>query len=125
MVEGIRRKQGKHGWVEGTYTEMKRSWGRLVRQMAEGYSLPLREEVYMTYLIFEPNRRRDPSNVRAGAVKIIEDGLKGCALSNDGWRNILDSREFLAVDKEAPGVAVFLSDERVLERDEAMEMQNG
>lgn len=126
ILEGVRRARGKTGWTSGTYSEMKRKWGDMIRNLAEAYETPLYPEgAHLTYLIFEPNRRRDPSNVRCGAVKLIEDGLQEAGvLRNDGWKDVLDSREHLEVDPVAPGVAVFLRTDRVLEKHEAMEMEN-
>lgn len=45
---------------------------------------------FFTYLFVEPDRRRDPSNVVGGGVKLIEDALQAAELlPNDGWQHVL------------------------------------
>ena len=44
--------------------------------------------VEITYTFFEPNRRRDKSNVAAFGIKVIEDALAMCGLlKDDGWQS--------------------------------------
>src|SRR5688572_419537 len=44
---------------------------------------------YWTYCFVEPDRRRDPLNILAGAVKCIEDALvKGELAPGDGWAGV-------------------------------------
>ena len=40
--------------------------------------------VEITYTFYEPNRRRDKSNVAAFGVKVIEDALVMCGVLEDG-----------------------------------------
>lgn len=49
---------------------------------------------------FEPNKKRDPSNVRAGAEKIILDALQNMRIiRNDNWRWLKDEPADVAIDR--------------------------
>lgn len=63
------------------------------------------------YCWVEPNRKRDPRNVAAGA-KYIEDALvEAGILPNDGWAHILGFRDRWYVDRQHPGVSVTIKEE--------------
>ncbi|MBW2675806.1 MAG: hypothetical protein JRD89_20765 [Deltaproteobacteria bacterium] len=77
------------------------------------------DAVYFTYFFMEPNKRRDPSNFTSGGIKIIEDALQSAGiLKNDGWRNVLGISSYWTVDKDCPGVMLYMTDFRLSE-DEA------
>lgn len=66
-----------------------------------------RGPVYMRYTWYEPNRRRDKSNICAGGRKIIEDALvKGGYLHNDGWNEIAGFSDDFKVDKARPRIEI-------------------
>lgn len=80
---------------------------------------------YFTYLFCEPNRRRDPSNFVAGGVKVIEDALrKAGVIPGDGWNVVRGYAPYWICDPTSPGVAVYLTIDRVLERGETVRHEN-
>ena len=59
---------------------------------------------------YEPNRRRDPSNVCAGGRKFILDALVGIGvLKNDNWK-VKDFSDEFFVDKENPRVEIRITE---------------
>ena len=59
------------------------------------------------YLMVERDRRRDPSNIMAGAIKIIEDGLQEVSLlAGDGWEDVRAITPVFAIDSHEPGVLI-------------------
>lgn len=56
---------------------------------------------------YEPNRKRDPSNVRAGAEKVILDALQNCGIiRNDNWRWLSDTPATVEYDKQRPRIEI-------------------
>ena len=63
--------------------------------------------VYMRYLWYEPNKKRDKDNVAAGGRKIIQDALVACGyIRNDGWNDIVGFSDEFRIDKIEPRVEV-------------------
>ncbi len=61
------------------------------------------------YRWLSKNRRKDPSNICAHAVKVIEDGLvKAGVVENDGWRQVAEIRHEFVVSGGDIGVVVTL-----------------
>lgn len=90
------------------YTGMKRRWAETIRLLAESQGFGRVTASRFTYLFREPSRRRDPSNVYAG-VKFIEDALQEAGLlDGDGWRQVDEIRCHHILDKDDPGVTVFV-----------------
>lgn len=104
------------------YGQMKATWRDRVCMMARVQKLQPVECGYFTYLIREPNRRRDPSNIAAGAVKLIEDGLiEAGIIPNDGWACVLGYAPYWVVsDPRHVGVTVFITRRMVLDRADAI-----
>ena len=72
--------------------------------------LRIERPVTITYVWFEPNRRRDKDNV-AFAKKFVQDALVEIGvLSNDGWRNIVRTSDTVAVDATNPRVEVWIEE---------------
>lgn len=111
MLEGMRRKAGNRGWTDGTYSEMKRAWAQKVHNAALVARMGEIRGDCFSYLVLEPDRRRDPSNICFGAQKIIEDALQTCKLlENDGWKHVKAFSHQWGVDKKHPGTHVFIGD---------------
>lgn len=56
---------------------------------------------------YEPNKRRDPSNVRAGAEKVILDQLQNSGIiRNDNWQWLHDTPPAVQLDREKPRTIV-------------------
>lgn len=89
------------------YRKMKNKWGQTVMLLARAQGFPpITEPAHFEYEFGEPNRRRDPSNIAAGGIKIIEDALQDAELlPNDSWNWVLS---FTAVwtKSETPFVKV-------------------
>jgi len=103
------------GWVG--YNDIKKQWQHRVVLLARAQHLVPVESAYFTYLIYEPNKKRDPSNVSMGVIKIIEDALqKAEVIPNDGWKAVLGFQAHWEVDLKSPGCAVFLSKHNTLDK---------
>ena len=62
---------------------------------------------FWSYLFVESTRKRDPSNISAGAIKIIEDALvQGQLAPGDGWSGVLGIATHFLHDKNNEGVLV-------------------
>ena len=71
-----------------------------------------KQPVRIHYVFFEPDRRRDKSNVAAFAVKVIEDALvKLQIIRDDGWKYIENYTQSFKIDKEHPHIEVYITDE--------------
>ena len=75
----------------------------------------IKNDVRISYTFYEADKRRDPSNIVAFAVKVIEDALQDCkVLKNDGW-NIRGYGQDFFVDKKNPRIEVVI---REVKKDE-------
>ena len=90
---------------------MKRKHTDRVCELAQLADMPIfRNPVFVVIDWVEPNRRRDPDNVRFG-VKFILDGLvKAGVLQNDSQRWILGIEDRYFVDHDRPRVQVTIYD---------------
>ncbi len=96
------------------WTGLKQKWCGLVALYASQQRIQPIKAAWFRYSVKEPNRKRDPSNVICGAIKIIEDGLqKAKLLKNDGWENVLGIVPAWEVDRHKPGVLVEMESEDV------------
>lgn len=88
------------------YSKMKRTWSERIALYArqQGFAT-VTGAAHFWYNIAEPNRRRDPSNFVAGAVKLIEDALQDAGLlKNDGWEHVLSIKTEWRLVPDRPGV---------------------
>ena len=76
-----------------------------------------RYPVRLSYVIYVPNRRKDPDNVAAGAMKFMQDALKlGSIIKNDGWAQLVGpdgttgDAPILRVDPKRPRVVVLIEE---------------
>lgn len=127
-----RRSRWKGGPGDG-YNTMKKRWSRLIARIAASAGvLDTIDRGHFTYLFVEPNRKRDPSNIIAGGVKILEDSMQGCGLlRGDGWRNVLDMKahwahlEDVYVPGATDGALVVVDDGRCLDREDMIDIYQG
>lgn len=71
---------------------------------------PMAGRVHVTCAWYEPNRKRDPDNVRSG-VKFILDGLVRLGvLGGDGHRHIAGFTDTFDFDAENPRIEVTLEE---------------
>ena len=67
----------------------------------------LKTPIYMCYIWYERDRKRDKSNVSAYGRKVIEDAFVQCgAIPNDGWRDIAGFSDHFRVDKANPRIEI-------------------
>lgn len=91
--------------------QMKKKYERVaneaIRSQLKG--LKIKEQVFIKYIYYEADKRRDKSNINAFAVKIIEDALQDCGvLKNDGWDNIAGYSQYFMIDKKNPRIEVII-----------------
>jgi hypothetical protein len=108
IIEARRVTNGK--W--NAYTDMKTQFDAKVVLFAQMAKFPkVTAPKHFVYHCFEPNKRRDPSNILMGAAKFIEDGLQEAGLlENDGWGQVLSIRGRFYVDAAKPRVELYLYD---------------
>ena len=88
------------------YNQLKRDSQQRIVLLARSQLKPVKRARF-EYEFHEPNKRRDPSNVASGAVKLVEDALQLAGIiSNDGWKTIAGFSVSFVHDKEAQGVMV-------------------
>ena len=76
------------GWSK--YNATKKKWSGNIRLLANVKGLAHIGPSYFSYMFFEHSRRRDPSNIVSGGVKLVEDSLQEAGLlQNDGWEHVL------------------------------------
>lgn len=79
--------------------------------------------VIIRYNFYEPNRKRDKSNIGAFAIKVIEDALQDmCVIKNDNWAGVAGFEECFFVDKNNPRVEVEIWEETDEERKKREEL---
>lgn len=96
----------------GAYNKAKREFeSRIVAGIRAANVTAWPSGAHVRYELVEATKRRDPSNVLAGAMKAVEDALQVAdVLDNDGWRHVLGISATWRIDRDAPGVLVTLSD---------------
>jgi len=67
--------------------------------------------IWLRFVWYEKNRRRDPDNICAGGRKFILDSLvtEG-VIKNDGWKQIAGWRDSFEVSPQKPGVYVSIEE---------------
>lgn len=94
------------GKIANGYSKLKREYEAKVRwYMARKKLSKAPFPCWMSYLVIEPNQMRDPSNIVAGAMKLIEDSIKGKVIEDDSWAYIKGITAWWDVAPE-PGVLV-------------------
>jgi hypothetical protein len=90
---------------------LKRQWLDVVLACANTQRLVPMGRVRMRYDFFESSRKRDLSNLFAGAVKIIEDGLVQARVLVDDSQLYVCAIEFgdVVIRPDRPGVLVTLT----------------
>jgi len=73
--------------------------------------MPRFNRIWLGITYFEPSRQRDPDNI-AGFKKIIMDALvESGAIKNDGWKQVSGWTERFEIDKDNPGIEIFISED--------------
>lgn len=101
VVKSLNQPGGRH-----QYNERKARWQGMIAMQAEEQGFCVVGDCW-GYLFVESNRKRDPSNVMAGAIKLVEDALQECGmLENDGWEQVMDIKPYFELYAAEPGVLV-------------------
>lgn len=70
----------------------------------------IKEPVKISYVWYEPNKKRDKDNI-AFAKKFIQDALVELGvLKNDGWANIVGFTDEFKISKDNPRVEVTIKE---------------
>lgn len=76
--------------------------------------------VIIRYNFYEPNRKRDKSNIGAFAIKVIEDALQDmCVIKNDNWAGVAGFEECFFVDKKNPRIEVEIQEILEMQKEDA------
>lgn len=111
LIEAATQQFRKNGKVVGNaYRQMKGTWAGTLALLARSQGFACREGGHFTYIFHEPNRKRDPSNVVIGGLKLIEDALQEAGLlGNDGWNHVKSIRVRWVHNKEFGGVILLVT----------------
>lgn len=95
---------------KGAYNRLKSKHQAFIAScifQAELETLP--QGAFLSYELVEPDRKRDPGNVFAGASKLIEDALvRTRVLVDDNWAGVLGYERVTWLVGDEPGVRVTL-----------------
>ena len=98
----------KHG--PNSYPSMKRSWTEVIAMLARNQMEPIKGRVDIVIRSYEPDKRRDPDNVCAGAFKFILDGLVKAGIIETDSQKVINDMRFppIRTDKINPRVEVLV-----------------
>lgn len=88
----------------------KEAQAEVVRQLkTQGYGRTIPFKVDIELFFVEPNMRRDPDNILAGAIKVLLDAMVECGiLANDTMKQVGNIYARYAVNKSNPRIEVTL-----------------
>ncbi|MGO5053557.1 RusA family crossover junction endodeoxyribonuclease [Lachnospiraceae bacterium LCP25S3_G4] len=73
--------------------------------------LRIDKQIYIEYLFYEPNKKRDLDNIAGVAHKFIQDALVKCGtIQNDGWKEIRGFSDSFYIDKYNPRIEVVITE---------------
>ena len=93
-------------------------WSKQRKKKAEAVALvnwlvlaqkikPVAGKALVRIICYEPDKRRDPSNVRAGTEKVILDALQNAGIiRNDNWKWLSDTPAEVLLDRKNPRIEV-------------------
>ena len=84
---------------------MKEYWTEHVSRCCGGTGKHF-ERIFVDFVWYEPNRRRDKQNISNDQVYCFDSLQRAGVIPNDGWRNIEGFSHTFQVNKESPGVAM-------------------
>ena len=99
---------GKNKKKYSKYNEFKRKWTNHIAWVFKMEHIPKFKNVRLEFLWKEPNRRRDPSNVRHGDAFILDGMVEAGVIKNDTQRYVKGFKDEFCVDKENPGVWIYI-----------------
>ena len=100
-------------------SRQKKQWTQSIAWMAIGAHLkPVTGKCRVRFLWFEPNKRRDYDNIRAGAKFVLDGRVEAKVLEDDGWRVITGLEDQFYTDKDRPRIEVEIIEEANADRPE-------
>lgn len=103
FVDANRRKRGN--WNAGNSMKQK-DQRRIIQYLPD---IRFRKPVYISYVFYEKNRKRDKDNISGYFHKIFQDAcVQAGVLDNDGWKNIIGFSDEFHVDQKNPRIEIFL-----------------
>jgi Holliday junction resolvase RusA-like endonuclease len=100
MIDAAKKGKGKYQ----PYSMMKQTYTDMVAWLAK--KLPKYEQVNITITWYEPNEKRDPDNIMAGAKFILDGLVKAGTIPNDTRRYIKSITHIPELDRDNPRVEV-------------------
>ncbi len=100
MIDAAKQGKGKYQ----PYSMMKQTYTDMVAWLAK--KLPKYEQVNITITWYEPNEKRDPDNIMAGAKFILDGLVKAGTIPNDTRRYIKSITHIPELDRDNPRVEV-------------------
>ena len=108
MLAAARARRGKRG---SAYSLMKKKWTDVVIAECSIQKItPMKGRFRISITVYEPDKRRDPDNIAAGAFKFILDGLVKAGIIIDDSQKYLQDMVFAvgSPDKHNPRVVATL-----------------
>lgn len=105
MIAAAHRRRGK--W-DG-YGALKREWGNTIYLLAKSARLEhVESPVTVSFVWKERDRRRDIDNVAAASKFVLDALVKAGVIDGDGQQHVKSIEHFFGVDKQKPGVLVWV-----------------
>ena len=102
----------KVGYRGGAYSSKKKKLTKMVSWTAIAAKLkPVVGMCAIRFLWYEPNKRRDYDNIRAGAKYLLDGLVDSGIIEDDGWRCVTGLEDRFYSDKENPRVVVEIIEE--------------
>lgn len=92
---------------------MKNRNERIVKKAIESclHGVKVKNPVYMEYIWYERDMRRDLDNISSFGRKVIQDALVNAAiLKGDGWKYVVGFSDRFDVDKQNPRIEVLIKE---------------
>lgn len=87
----------------------QRDENRIIAEVLTQFKRRIRIEkpVYIAYMFYEPNKKRDLDNISGYFHKVFQDALVKCGvLANDGWHYITGFSDYFYHDNKNPRIEI-------------------
>ena len=106
------RRRGARNWKSRppgiAYAQLKQALGKKIVALIRQQQLVPMARVHLVVHWVEPNRRRDPDNIRAGSKFWLDALVKAGILAGDGHAQIAGITDHFNFDAERPRVEIYL-----------------
>lgn len=76
-------------------------------------SVKFKKKIFIEYVFYERNARRDKDNVSGYFHKIFQDAMvQAGMIENDGWKQIEGWSDYFYVDGRDPRIEVYIKEKR-------------